>query len=369
MLGEWKKFERGETEAFTKNLPKKEQQLIADYVTYRKARGMLHKDNIQQAGRILGQMRYILERPLTTFTLKDIRELLSIINSSSMSNYYRNTVKCTLKNFIKFAFADWSIRFSNLEDVVYAAASINEKKINHSTIIKKEELAQLVRAETKNFWRAFLLTQYEGGLRTGEARFLKWSDLKLNIGEELTEVNIFAGKTQKGRTIYLKEATHYINLLRSEQENLNTKGVYVFGSRTKKDQPIEKDTVNKWFRTLTEKTLGRKCWNYLLRHSRATELYGLAEANKISKDTVVRFMGHSDDMSKVYKHPNPDDVKKMLRDQVYNIEDLPHETKRALEIEVEKLKQEKIITEKKMEDFEKRLEAHFKKITKLEQTA
>ena len=39
-------------------------------------------------------------------------------------------------------------------------------------------------------------------------------------------------------------------------------------------------------------------------------------------------MGHSEDMSKVYNHPNPADVKKMLREQVYNIEDLPPEKKK-----------------------------------------
>jgi len=77
----------------------------------------------------------------------------------------------------------------------------------------------------------------------------------------------------------------------------------------KNNQPVQKSTVNMWFSRLTEKTLGEKKWNYLLRHTRATELYKLAKENKIAKDTAIKFMGHSEDMSATYTNL----AKKMLR--------------------------------------------------------
>jgi len=347
MLKEYPKLKRGVIEKFSEKLKKEEKDLLKEYMTYRKARGLASEDMTKNVRRIILQIRYILEHSYKEMTLKELRELLSIINSSKMANHYRNNVKANLKNFLKYAFPDWSMRFSNLDDIKFGEHSMNEEKINHKTLLSKEDIEKLVRAETRNYWRAFLLVQYEAGLRTKEARLLKWSDIHIDMDEDLTEINIFATKTAKARTLYVKEATHYLKLLKQEQENLKEKGVYVFPAKINKDKPVEKYAVNGWFSKLTEKVLGRKGWNYLLRHSRATELYTLAQENKISKDTAIKFMGHSEDMSKAYNHPNPEDVKKMLRDQVYNIEELPEEKKNKLEKEIEDLRKERELEDKR----------------------
>jgi uncharacterized alpha-E superfamily protein len=111
------------------------------------------------------------------------------------------------------------------------------------------------------------------------------------------------------------------------------------------NHPINKTTVSMWMRELGDKALGKSIWNYLLRHSRATELYRLAKQGKISKDTAIEFMGHSEDMSNIYTHLDSKEIKEMLKNQVYKLEDLPEEKKHELEIRIEG--QEKLMKEMK----------------------
>ena len=191
----------------------------------------------------------------------------------------------------------------------------------------KEDIEKLVRHETRMFFKAWILTQFEAGLRTGEVGLIKWDDIKFNVDEDISELSIYATKTKKARTVFVKEATFYLKKLKEGQENTKTKGVYVFHSKNDINKPVNSYTLSLWFRGLTQKALGRKGWLYLLRHSKASELYGLSRENKISRDTAQSFMGHNRDMSYVYDHTNSEAIKKMLKDQIFHIEDLPPEKK------------------------------------------
>lgn len=338
MKSEWTSFKRNEVWDFYESLKEEEKDLIEKYIVYRKARGIISKTKIEDTKRRIIQYRFIFEKPLSKMTLDDYRSFGALIHNSNRRD--KDTLLSDLKNYIKFSFKDWSVRFNNLEDVKYSKGKFNEEKINSSTIISKKEVEDLVESEPKTFWRAFLLTQYEGGLRTGEVRGLKWKDVNFNLDQSITQINIFATKTKKARTIFVKKATFYLDKLRKEQENLDDKGQYIFHSVKDKNKPIDKSNVANWFRRLSKRVLGVEKWNYLLRHSRATELYRLAKENKISKDTAIKFMGHSEDMSATYTHLDKEDIEKMLKDQVYNIEDMPTEKKSKLEndvIEIKKL--------------------------------
>jgi len=349
MKNEYPKLEKGKIEEFYNSLKNDEKKLIDEYMIYRQARGLNDKSMFKNVRRMILQPRYILEKPVQEMTLQDLRKILSIINNSDLSNHYKNNVKVNFKNYIKYVVPDWSMKFSNLDDIKTSGVNQhNEEKINHGTLFTKEDIDKLLKAEQKIRWRTFLLLQYEGGLRTIETRRLKWSDIKIDVGDGLTEINIYATKNQKARTLYVKEATHYLKLFLQEQESKNDKGTYIFHGKYDKNVPLTKYGVNRWFKELCETTLGRYGWNYLLRHSRASELYGLADKNMIAKDTAIKFMGHGSDMSKVYNHQNPEDVKKMLRDQVYNIENLPEQNKHELELKIEKLEKEKAVSDKRL---------------------
>lgn len=138
------------------------------------------------------QLRYILDKPFDDIDIKDLRRLLGIIQDSNLTNYVKNAVKTDLKNFLKYKFNDWSMRFSNLDDIKLGSNGRNEEKINAETIFKKEDIDKLIKHENSLFWKSFLLVQYEAGLRTKEVRELKWSSIKLSSDGDISEVNIFA---------------------------------------------------------------------------------------------------------------------------------------------------------------------------------
>jgi len=337
MLKTYPKFKRNAIEEHFKPLKESNLTIIKDYLEYRKARGVASERKINDIRRTIIQLNYIIQKDYNEIDLKDLRGFLALLNTSHLTNSTKNNLKIDLKNFLKFLFRDWNDRFNDFEDIRLNGNSRNEEKINSKTIFKREDIEKLMKHETKMFWKAFLITQYEGALRTIEARDLKYSQINFNVDGDISEINIFATKTQKARTIFVKEATFYLKKLREEQENENNKSDYVFHSVKKPNEPICKSNVNMWFKSLCMKALGREGWNYLLRHSRATELYTLAKQNKIAKDTAISFMGHSEDMSSTYTHLDSSSLKKMLKEQVYKLESMPEEQKHELLIRIDKI--------------------------------
>lgn len=330
MLKEYPKFKRNAIWKFYEQLDKQEKKLLEDYIIFRKARGVSADRDLLDIKRYMIQLRYILEKDMRKISLNEVRHITAIINTSWLKNEVKNGLKIDFKNFLKYLFPDWSMKFSDLEDIKQNSRQ-NEEKINSQTIFTKEDIEKLMKHENNLLYKTFLIVQYEAGLRTGECRTLKWDSIKFNVDEDISEIGIYATKTSKARTIFVKEATFYLKKLKEELENTGKKSIYVFPSKSKKNMPIDKNSISMWFRNLTKKALGREGWNYLLRHSRATELYRLADENKISKETAIKFMGHSADMSKTYTHLDKQAVKEMLKNQVYKLEEIPEEKKNELE--------------------------------------
>jgi len=340
MLKSYPKLQKGEVETIYKSLGSKEKTTLKEYLIYRKARGLNSDGKLNDVRRYIIQLRYLYQKDLKKMILKDYREILALVNSSELANNTKNHIKVDFRNFLKYIFSDWSEKFYGFEDV-RMDSSRNEERINSHTIFTKEEINKLVSHENNLFWKAFLLLQYEGALRTIEVRTLKWDNVKFNVDGNISEINVFSSKTKTARTIFIKDSTALLKKLEEEQQNSNDKGVYVFHAKNNKNEPMNKATISVWFRRLTKKVLGREGWNYLLRHSRATELYGLAESNKISKDIAIKFMGHSKDMTATYTHLDKQKVKEMLKEQIYKEEELTPKEKseiKELKGEVEGLK-------------------------------
>lgn len=346
MNKDYPKFKRGEVEQIYKKLKRSERDIIEKYIIFRQ-QGISTSNGLKDIRRYLTHFRYIMQKDFDKITLGDLTEFLGMLNNSRLSKPVRNDLRVLIKNFIKWKFKDWTVRFQNLElkglKTKFADAK-NEEKINPDTVYKKEDIEKLMKYEGRLKWKTFLITQYEAGLRTKEARYLKWESIKFE--EELAEITIHSTKTDKTRIVPVKEAAGYLKLLKEKQKNTGDLGEYIFHSKKKSDTPIDKATVSSWFRELTTSALGKRGWNYLLRHSRATELYTLSEEGKIPESTVARFMGHSKSMKDTYLHLNDDKFKEMLKEQVYKFEDIPPEKKKELEEKVEILMKRVINLEK-----------------------
>jgi integrase len=142
--------------------------------------------------------------------------------------------------------------------------------------------------------------------------------------------------TDKERIIPLSKGANYFLLeLKKQQKNNFIVSKYVFPSPKNPNKMISK-SVNEWFRNLTKEVLGREVTNYTLRHSQATKLKTLVKQNKLSKENAIEFLGHSEEMfDKTYSHMDKEDNLKIMREQIYGVQELTPKEENELKVKVE----------------------------------
>lgn len=307
-----------------------ERKTINDFIKYCSIGSGEKK--LQDIKRSVIQFLHITNKNSNEITLKDLRDYLSLLNSSKRKKYTTNGIKTHIKRFLKWKFKDWSERFEDLRDIKLVNG-FNEEKINEGTILKKDEIEKIMQKETNSKRKTFFITLYESGLRPIELRFVKWKDIKFNIDGDISQLNIYATKTAKARSVYVKESTWYLKKLKEE-----TKSDYVFPSVEDETKAITKMTALRWIKEMGKNGIDKDITPYLLRHSRATELY-LNMPSKVAQ----KFLGHSKDMSDFYSHLSSKDVKESMLKTVYKLEDLPPEQEHELIREVRVLRESILI--------------------------
>ena len=337
-MKEYPTFKRGEVIKYFNKLPKTEQEIINDYVKYVSITSN-SKNRLANAKRSLTQFRMLTEKELDKITLKDLRDYLGLLNSSNKTQSTRNEFKHTIKRFLRNHFKDWSKRFNNLEDIKLRMG-MNEEKINSDTILNKEDVDKIMKAEKKLFWKAFFISLYESGLRPIELRTLTWNRIKFDVEDDLSEINIYATKTSKARSVYVKEATFFLKRLKEESDS-----DLVFPSTRDKTKPMGKEYPAMWLKRISLRVLGRQVYPYILRHSRATELYTNAD---IPDKTAQKFLGHSKSMGDVYTHLSNKDVKEAMSKTIYKQREIitPQENNK-----IKKLEKEMANMKKTLNDF------------------
>ena len=219
---------------------------------------------------------------------------------------------------------------------------LNKRKINSSTRLTKTDIEDVMSKENDILIKTFFIVMYETGMRPGELRTRKWSDITFNTEGGLTEINCFMTKNKKHKTVFVDEATFYLRKLQEE-----SKSKYVFPSREKKkkgkdemdDYPIGDSTATRWINILG-KHINKKIYPYLLRHTRSHELYELADGGKLSETMVAKFLGHSKSMREVYARISKKGIKNASMKVIYKNEDLPEAKKHELEVKYESVKDE-----------------------------
>jgi integrase len=325
-------FKRGELQEAYKKLTKKDKSTIEEFVKYVSI-GSNAKTRLDNVRRGLTSFLLVTGRTIDQINLNDLRTFLSLLNSSPKTNCSRNDIKHTVKRFLRWHFKDWSEKFDNLSDIKLVM-KINEEKINADTILHKEDVEKIMKAESSLFWKTFFITLYESGLRPNELRNLKWKNIHLNSDGDVSELNIYATKTHRARSVYVKEATRYLTALKQKQQDQNLDTELLFPSPKNKDIPINKSNASLWLGRISKKVLGRSVHPYMLRHSRATELYTNAG---IPAQTAQKFLGHSKSMGDVYTHLSNKDVREALSKTIYQTEEVSPEKKAELERRLELL--------------------------------
>lgn len=329
-MKEYKDYKKGELEQIYNSLSKVDKGLIEKFIKYCSVGAQENK--LKDIKRSLVQFRDITQKPLNKLKVDDLRGFLITLNKSNREKYTRNGIKQHIKRFLKFSYKDWFERFEEFRDIKLDKA-FNEKKINSSTMLDKEDIELIMKKEMDIMKKAFFITLYESGCRPIELRTLKWKDISLNTDGDISELKIFATKTQKFRSVFVKESTFYLLKLWE-----NKQSEFIFYSRENKNAPISKATASLWLKAMG-KNVKLEIFPYLLRHSRATQLYRRAREGEISKDNVQQFMGHSGAISELYTHLDESEVKEMMKNQIYNFNEIPEDKKSEYEERIKHLEE------------------------------
>ncbi len=315
------------------------------------------------------RFKYMVGKPLNEIVLEDLEYYLREIKQSSFSDHFKNKIKGFVQRFLKWNYKDWSERFEDFEDINFNSDADRINPITDKDILTQKQIAKILETEKNLYWKTFFTVQYEGAFRTGEVRKLMWSDVTFK-DQGFTDVKVSSKKNrnanEKFRELPLKKSTKFLTALKKQQKAEGIKTDWVFPSPLNSSKHISK-AVNSWFKKLTDKALGEPTFNYILRHTRGTELSVLVHKGVIPKSLALKFMGHSERMfDKVYSHVKDSFLKKEMQDKIYNFEYMPEEKKHKLELEIEELKkaikQFVIDSDQRYLDFLDQIPVHLSKI-------
>jgi len=336
-------FKRGEYKKAYDKLSEENKKILDDYG--KECLEGCSQDKATDMQRNVIKFHLTIGKDFKDINLEDAKEFMDVLKKSKLSDGAKNdSIVHVIKHLKILHKKDWPEKFDNFKSKLFKQIKNpkNKRPIEEGDVLTKDKIKKLLTTENKTFWKAFLMTQYEGALRTKETRELEWDTLGKEDGE-FYSFNLYATKTEKEKPIVLKEAKKWIDKLKQEQINTGTKGKYIFHSITDVNKPVTKNCVSVWMRRLSKKALGKEIWCYVLRHTRGTELKEMVQEKKLSKDNALEMMGHSEKMfDKIYNHVDKKTIRDMIKEQLYNFDDLPEEQEHFILEEMKKM-QEKII--------------------------
>jgi len=316
MKTEYPRYYGTKTSDIEDRLKPKDKKLLDEFCKYCRITAGDRKIRIIRA--TLLQIFDIVEKPLHSHNLDDVREYLALLNSAELSPYTKNDFKKFYKKFLKWLHKDWSEKFRNFEDfkTTTLKKAFNHKRVNENTLIQKTELEKLLRVTQTLKWKAILTFLFETGCRPQELRLLKWNNLKFD--DDCSEVTLYSPKTQESRTIPIKDCVVHLKRWKQEYQFPDVReDDYIFPN--KKRMMMSDNALPKQLKILCSEAKIRSFHPYMFRHTRLTQLY-----QELPEQIVKKYAGHSADskMSAVYAHISNKDVKEVLLEKIYNVEEI-----------------------------------------------
>jgi len=300
-------------------------KIIKDYMTFR-AIECKNKDALTNYERYI---RAFLEEANNNLTNLTETYLTNYVNkiSNRFSQKSLNNIKPLFKNFIKWRFPDYSIKFRNLDKICKTKRA--KSSYSPSQMLKEKEVKKIVETENDLFWKVFWLVFFYGGFRGIDTVRLKWKNFTFEKDGTII-IKAYIGKNQK--TFY-KSLPKEVTPIVKKWKGVNP-SEYVFPS-TKGDYPIHPKTPNTRLTRISKKALGRAINPYLLRHSLATIKYN---EDGQEDDITANQLGHSKSMKETYLHLDESKLIKRAKRVWTDKNEMPRAKKHKLEIEVEELK-------------------------------
>jgi integrase len=326
------RYKPGELLFFKKSLPPKEIKILDKYITF--CKGTASEDKVKIVERQLLMIRDISKIPFDKWNLTKLREFLAVLNRSNLAKATQNDIKKHFKRFLREQYEDWSIRFKGLKDLRCSSKSVNQERVNANKLLNPERLEKVIRTAETLRYKALIILSYETGARPKELLTSKWKDINLEKGE----IKLISTKNSTVRTNTIQESILHLKRYKQEYPYPNVQeSDFVFPSTTDRKKHLSVAYWSVLFGDITKKAIGERLFPYILRHTRATELQKV-----LPPKIYEKFMDHSIEMASAYSHLNQDDVREVMLEKVYHIEELTKEDKQ----EIEKLKERLLFSEK-----------------------
>lgn len=332
-------FKGQKVEDIFNTLSKANQKIINDYLTYCKAEAK--ETTIQKYFNKIVQIAYSIEKPLDSLSVKDINNFLALLNLSDRGTDTRNDIKKTLKRFLKWKYDDWNIRFKGLKNMRQKKKKSSEK-LGKKDLLTYEELEAILRGAESLRYKAMIMLMFESACRPEECLKLKWKDVDF----QNKEVLLNSSKTGEERPVLLDKSILHLKRYFQEYPFPDVKDDDLIFPNDKRDCSISNQAVNDYLRKLSLRTIKKKLYPYIFRHTRLHEI-----RPKLSVEAYEKIAGHSMEVAlEHYGHMENEEAREEMLSKVYNIEELTETEKK----EIEELKKE-IIKLKKQNEKDKEL--------------
>lgn len=339
-----KKYPHG-VESYRSTLNEKEKKMLDDWLEYRSMKAKENK--VAEYRRYVLIFRYVLDKPLTTkYTLQDVKDFLKVFYNSSRGDEEKHAIGSVLfsgkKAFLKFHFRDWSARFNNFQeaggdDLIAWGVKKLQDRLTDNDLLTDNEIEAIVRIAERLRDKALIMTIGESMARPSEILNLKWKDIDF----QRNVARVIATKTNNiPREVPIKLSAIHLKRWKEEYCFPKVSGEdFVFVSPQDRMRPLS--TQNLWYnlKRLSKKVgIEKRVYAYLCRHSKITDL----QEKGVSLTSVMALAGHKNiNTTMRYTHISKKRAMQEVLEKVYNIQELKPEKKHELELEIDKLRQER----------------------------
>lgn len=338
MKREYPRYKQGSLNKVEKKLSKEDKEILKEFL--KKCSITASEKKVGKIKRLILQLFDVTQISLRKQNKKSVDSFLVLLNKSDKSLWTKNEIKIYIKQFLLWLYKDPSLIENFKTD---NRRELNPQKITENNLITEKDVEKMLRFAQSYKEKAYLLLAFQTGARPQELAELKWKDVSFQDG--YADITLFSGKTKKSRTFPVVKQTkealfewkqHYAYPDVTAQD-------YVFVG-IRRGKPMCSAGLNKILRRMSNSAgLNKDCWNYLLRHSRATALY-----EKLPQQIVEKLMGHKN-MAGIYAHISSKQAREAMLNKIYHIEELTGEGKDKL-IQLEKGLEELKKKTKNMDD-------------------
>ena len=226
---------------------------------------------------------------ITTCTGFDItRYLVQEVNPSN-----RHRIAADIKRFTRFLMEKIDASY----ELLYKSFKVRKPKEYPLPPLPSDDLLEKIFQYSSIFYRALFTILYEGGLRLGEALSIRIRHVE--DCEDYIKIIVPRSKSMQ-RAVYIVRYQKYLREWLAEHPWRDLPDAYLFPARTKGPySPMNRTTIYNYIIRLKKKLgINTRFYPHLLRHKRATELYGkLAE-----KEMMELFGWRTRTMLDIYAH-------------------------------------------------------------------